>query len=265
METSWWRALDKHRGSRPRCVLLVDGTRHAVAARLTDLVGLPDVAVSPNDFWMPRGKPVKTGKEWDKGPAAEARLDRDARFVVPEVRRQLVDWWLEIVPASTPNWDVASRCKIEGREGLLLVEAKAHSNELSNAGKSKPRTVNGWKNHEQIGSAIEQAQAGFACVAGESWGVSRDGHYQLSNRFAWSWKLAALGVPVVLLYLGFLNGEDMAQDGEPFRSEGDWARALKDHARDVVDDSCWGRRLEVNGTPFRPLIRTIELPFPQNV
>ena len=63
METSWWRALDKHRGSRPRCVLLVDGTRHAVAACLTDLVGLPDIAVSPNDFWMPRGKPVKTGKE----------------------------------------------------------------------------------------------------------------------------------------------------------------------------------------------------------
>ena len=265
METSWWRALDKHRGSRPRCVLLVDGTRHAVAARLTDLVGLPDVAVSPNHFWMPRGKPVKTGKEWDKGPAAEARLDRDARFVAPEVRRQLFDWWLEIVPANTPNWDVASRCKIEGREGLLLVEAKAHSNELSNAGKPKPRTVNGWKNHEQIGSAIEQAQAGLGCVAGESWGLSRDSHSQLSNRFAWSWKLAAIGVPVVLLYLGFLNAEDMAQDGEPFRLEGDWARALKDHARGVVDDSCWGRRLEVNGTPFRPLIRTIELPFPQNV
>ena len=169
------------------------------------------------------------------------------------------------MPANTPHWDVASRCKIEGREGLLLVEAKAHSNELPNAGKPKPRTVNGWKNHEQIGSAIEQAQAGLGCVAGESWGLSRDGHYQLSNRFAWSWKLAALGVPVVLLYLGFVNAEDMAQDGEPFRSDGDWARALKDHARGVVDDSCWGRRLEVNGTPFRPLIRTIELPFPQNV
>ena len=63
------------------------------------------------------------------------------------------------------------------------MEAKAHSNELSNAGKSKPRTVNGWKNHEQIGSAIEQAQAGLGCIAGESWGLSKDGHYQLSNRF----------------------------------------------------------------------------------
>ena len=174
METSWWRALDKHRGSRPRCVLLVDGTTHDVAARLTELVDLPDVALSPTDFWMPRGKPVKTGKEWDKGPAAEARLDRDVPFVAPEVRRQLLDWWLEIAPANTPNWDVASRCKIEGREGLLLVEAKAHSNELSNAGKSKPRTVNGWKNHERIGSAIEQAKAGLGCVAGESWGLSRD-------------------------------------------------------------------------------------------
>ena len=122
METAWWQALDKKRGSRPRCVLLADGSRHAVADRLTGLVGLPDVAVSPNDFWMPCGKPVKAGKGWDKKPAAEARLDRSARFVATEIRRQLRDWWLEIVRgANTPNWDMASTCKIERREGLLLV------------------------------------------------------------------------------------------------------------------------------------------------
>ncbi len=266
METAWWHALDKCRGSRPRCVLLLDGTRHAVAARLTDLVGLPDVVVSPNDYWMPCGKPIKTGEGWDKKPAAEARLDRDAGFVAPELRRQLRDWWLEIVPrANTPNWDVATTCKTEGREGLLLVEAEAHSNELSNAGKLKPPTENGRKNHERIGSAIEQANTGLGRVAGGSWGLSRDDRYQLANRFAWSWKLALLRVPVVLLYLGFLNAEDMAQDGATFRSEGDWACALKDYARGAVDDSCWGRRLEVNSMPFRPLIRAIELPFPPNL
>ena len=252
METEWWHDLDKRRGSRPRCVLLVDGTRRAVAARLTDLVGLPEVAVSPNDFWMPRGKPIKTGKGWDKEPVAEARLDRSAEFVAPEVRRKLRDWWLEIVRgANTPNWDLATTCTIEGREGLLLVEAKAHSNELSNAGKPEPPTENGWKNHERIGQAIEQANAGLGRVTARPWGLSRDSHYQLANRFAWSWKLAQLGVPVVLLYLGFLNAEDMEQDGAPFRSVGDWARALKNHARSVVDESFWGRRLEVNGTPKR--------------
>lgn len=267
METAWWRTLGAHnRGSRPRCVLLIDGTRHAVAARLTDLVGLPEVAISANDFWMPRGKPVRTGWGWDKRPAAEARLDYDAGFVGPEVRRQLREWWLVVMSgAATPNWDVASTCKIEGREGLLLVEAKAHSNELSGAGKSKPSTENGWKNHERIGSAIRQANDGLGRVTRGTWGLSRDSRYQLANRFAWSWKLTRLGVPVVLLYLGFLNAEDMASDGAPFRSEDDWVRALKDHARGVVDDSCWGNRLEVAGTPFRPLIRATDLPFMLNL
>ena len=46
METAWWQALGKdNRGSRPRCVLLADGSRQEVAVRLTDLVGLADVTV----------------------------------------------------------------------------------------------------------------------------------------------------------------------------------------------------------------------------
>ena len=141
------------------------------------------------------------------------------------------------------------------------MEAKAHSNELSDAGKSKPKTDNGWKNHARIGSAIEQANAGLRRVAGETWGLSRDERYQLANRFAWSWKLASLGVPVVLIYLGFLNAEDMARDGVLFRSKSDWARTLKDHARGAADDDCWGRQLMVNGASLRPLIRAIEVPF----
>ena len=266
METAWWRVLDKKRGSRPRCVLLVDGTRHAVAARFTDLVGLPDVAVLPDDLWMPYGKPVKTGKGWDKRPAAETRLDRDDGFVAPTVQKQLLDWWLEVVPrANTPNWDVASTCKIEGKKGLLLVEAKAHSEELLATGKKKPSTPNGRKNHQRIGAAINQANTGLGLATGGSWGLSRDDRYQLANRFAWSWKLVMLGVPVVMIYLGFLNAQEMAADGAPFRSAGGWVRALNDHAQGVVDDSCWETRMEVNGTPFWPLMRTIDLPFTPNV
>ena len=262
METAWWRVLEKDRGSRPRSVLLADGTRHDVADLLTNLVGVPDVTVSANDLWMPCGKPVWTGKGWNKRPAVEARLDRDVGFLSAKARRQLRHWWLQVPRrANTPNWDLASTCKIEGRNGLVLVEAKAHSNELSDAGKSIPRSENGWKNHEQIGSAIEQARAGFRRDVGGSWRLARDSHYQLSNRFAWSWKLTLLGVPVVLVYLGLLNAEDMATDNTLFRSEDDWARAMKDHSRGVVDDLCWGKRLVLNGMPFRPLIRALEVPF----
>lgn len=260
--------MDKKRGSRPRCVLLGDGPRHAVAARFTDLVGLPDVVVSPNHFWMPYGKPVKRGERWDDTPADEARIDRDDRFVARAVQKQLPVWWLEhVTKANTPNWDVASTCNIEGKQGLLLVEAKAHRTELSADGKQlKPNASRkSRENHERIGMAINEANAGLGHATGVSWGLSRDDRYQLANRFAWSWKLAMLGVPVVLIYLGFLNAQEMEEDGDLFRSEGGWVRTLNGHAQGVVGDSCWETRIRINGTPFWPLMRTIDLPFTPTV
>ena len=68
-------------------------------------------------------------------------------------------------------------------------------------------------------------------MAGGDWMLSRDHHYQLSNRFAWSWKPASIGVPVVLLYLGFLNAQGTVGDGRLFPSGAEWTYALKDHAR----------------------------------
>lgn len=35
--------------------------------------------------------------------------------------------------------------------------------------------------------------------------LSRDAFYQISNRMAWGWRLASLGVPVTVLYLGFVK------------------------------------------------------------
>jgi len=41
------------------------------------------------------------------------------------------------------------------------------------------------------------------------WQLSRDSLYQLANRFAWAWKIASLGVPVALVYLGFIAADQM--------------------------------------------------------
>lgn len=104
---------------------------------------------------------------------------------MPGLQQQLRDWWLAVPKrANTPNWDLASTCRIEGRQGLLLVEAKAHTKELSYDGKRTPDTENGRRNRKRIGSAIEEANADLEHVTGESWGISRDACYQLSNRFA---------------------------------------------------------------------------------
>ena len=262
MHGSWQDALGKdNRGSRPRCIEFVSGTKEEVTTNLTHLVGLEEVKVAEDDFWMPHGKPVIAGSGWNISPAKEARVDRSERLVPSiVVRTKLINWWLAVRRgANTPNWDLASTCMIEGRKGLLLVEAKAHSNELSTTGKPPPSSANSEKNHEKIGSAIMEANADLERLTGSVWRLSRDSHYQLSNRFAWSWKLASLQMPVVLVYLGFLNAYDMFQDGALFGSESDWSQAVFSHACGVVDEAIWGRRIDVNGTPFWPVVRATEV------
>ena len=74
----WLSQLERNRkrGSRPRCILVMDGGREEVAGRRTRLVGLEsDVIIGVGDRWMPFGKPVqREDNSWDKIPAQEARL-----------------------------------------------------------------------------------------------------------------------------------------------------------------------------------------------
>ncbi len=268
---TWNKQLGKDwRGSRPRCVLFMDGDREEVAKRLIELVGLPDVVVSSNDKWMPYSKPVRKGDgSWDKTPADESRLRKADGLIPAEAQKQLQNWWLAVQRGNpnTPNWDIASTCNINGKRGLILVEAKAHAKELNSKGKSLSRKAseNSRKNHEQIFGAIAEANRKFQSEIGGDWNISRDSHYQLSNRFAWSWKLASLGVPVVLVYLGFLNADEMWDQGQPFHSQSEWECVLQDHCQSIVDNACWEQRLCFNDTPFIPVIRACDQPFdPKN-
>ncbi len=258
----WWNQLGKdRRGSRPRCVLLTDGNRGEVARRLTQIVNCSGVVVSPDDCWMPYGKPVKTDDVWDKTPALEAELDKTGNLLPPDIRSELQSWWLAVRGrgrgAKTPTWDIASTCSIDGKPGLLLVEAKAHLQEIREEDKCGAAT----ENRQRIGQSIDEANRNLASLTGNPWSLSRDSHYQLANRFAWSWKLTSLGVPVVLVYLGFLNAEDMTDQGPLIRSLDDWTQAVHHYGEGGVDNSCWDKRLNVGGTTFLPLIRAYNQPF----
>ena len=266
---NWWQQLDKKRGSRPRCILLTDGRRAEVAARLTHLVAIPEVVISPAERWLPGGKPVlRENGQWDDTPAQEARAG-ELVSLLPfskarqgEVKKEVLDWWLarRRGRVNTPNWDLASACHIKGQPGLLLVEAKAHSEEL------RPKRDRCYSknpaNRERIHQAIEQANAALTKATGNPWHLSPDHHYQLSNRFAWAWRLADLGVPVVLLYLGFRNAQEMiSADTELFQSAEQWATAVREYGAGVVDNACWGQGLDIGGTPLLPLLRVIDQPF----
>jgi hypothetical protein len=178
----------------------------------------------------------------------EAQLPQAPRILAPELGRQLSEWWLptDRQEAKTPNFDIASTCSVDGRPGLLLVEAKAHDQELikeasgRRLGADSPEERKA--SHGPIGDAINLAREGFEQATGLKWRISRDSHYQMSNRFAWSWKLTQLGIPVVLVYLGFLNAHDMESNGRrPFSDYESWATLVRSHSDALFPSEVWDR------------------------
>lgn len=248
------------RGSKPRCHVMTHGATSEVAARLTELIS-PWATLSPTDRWMPQG--------FER--LEEAQLNHAPRLLEPEICQQLARWWLPAgrEDAMTPNFDIASTCTICGLDGLLLVEAKAHAKELENerTGRRLRKDASDGRraSHRTIGEAIEGARQGLSVATSLPWRISRDSHYQMSNRFAWAWKLAALGKPVILVYLGFLRAYEMKDLGEPFADHGNWEALVKAHSAHLFPSAVWNQCWSVNGVPIIPLIRSLELPFDREV
>lgn len=244
-------------GSKPRCHWLTHGTRERVANRLTGLVK-PWGTVLARDRWMPDGF---------------CRIEEAQLHTVPELLSQedcdkLRDWWLEVPRgANTPNWDIASTCTVNGVKGIHLVEAKAHNEELNKerVGKSlSPNSSdNSKRNHERIGQAIDRANNGLAEQTGHRWALARDHHYQMSNRFAWAWKLTELGYPVILVYLGFLRAEEMQKGRKqhPLNSHAEWDDIVRSHSQPLVPGEVWNQQWSVNGQPFVPRIYSLEMAY----
>lgn len=262
---TWIDALpaNRRRGSYPRCLLLMQGSRETAAERLTTLVGMAGVSVSADDCWMPTGIPVLVAPgKWDLAPAQEAKLGEDEGFLSPAHRQQVTDWWLEVVAkANTPNWDVASTCRIGGKPGLVLVEAKAHAAELSSAAKPRPSTPNGEKNDRRTRAAMAEANDALNRIL-PGWRLSCDTHYQMTNRFAWAWKLASIGVPVVLVYLGFTRAAEMADRGDPFADGTSWEKTVREHSAGIAPPSVWDSPMRVGDASIACCIRSTELSLP---
>jgi len=223
---------------------------------LTDLQSLLSpvpVTIPPDAAFMPRGY----------AEPEEARLERFGPQLWPDspAWESLQDWWLiHRRGANTPNWDIATSCDIEGRPGLVLVEAKANWPELGLAGKriADEASPNSVANHERIGAAIDEARAAWQRID-PAVAISRDTHYQLSNRLAFTWKLATLGIPVVLVYLGFTGDEGIRDAGAPFANDADWRKAFAEYAADVVPAGLLERRLEFDATPVWLAVRSREV------
>ena len=238
-----------YRGSRKHILDWADLEQDAFLSSLNELLHPTGAVVGPSDLWMPRG--------YDR--PKEAKLHASyATFLSKALRRQLSDWWLvHKRGANVPNWDLVATCSIGGRRGLLLVEAKAHENELSPAGKGLRANAsdNSRENHEQIGRAIVEARVALdRIVPGVR--ISRDSHYQLSNRVAFAWKLASLGVSSILMYLGFIGDGGIEDVGPHFKSETHWRETVWDYMKPVLPSDFVERPIPCGAATMQLIMRS---------
>jgi hypothetical protein len=217
---------------------------------LLDLVRGVEVRVTRDSRWMPLGyqEPAEArleefGPGWNRLSPAWEDLQR---------------WWLAHPKgANTPNWDIALGCEIGSQPALLLVEAKAHEAELSSQGKTapNPQSDKSKANHEQIARAIDLARAGWS-AAGHELQISRDTHYQLSNRLAFLWKLAQADIPTVLVYLGFTGDDEFMPGLVPFRDHQHWVDTFTAHAQAVMPRTIIENCLHLGPAPTWLLVRS---------
>ena len=238
---------NQRKGSKPRCHWLTHGAPGQVANRLNKLAE-PWGFVSSDDHWMPQG--------YDE--IEEAQLHRAPKLLPLRNCKTLGEWWLEVQSndSQTPNWDIASTCTVDGRKGMLLVEAKAHTQEL----KVRDPVAGHLRNRTRIAKCIEETNAELADQTGLNWKLSHDHRYQMANRFAWSRKLADLGYPVILVYLGFLKAEEMrkGRNQTPFDSHDEWKSLVEAHSEPLFPAGVWDHQWIIHGQPFVPRICSIK-------
>lgn len=248
------------RGSRKHVLDWLE--QPAFAVQMQELVAPAPVHIDTTSKWMPRSREF----------AKEARLDKFGPSVAPDksVWMHLKAWWLaHFRCANTPNWDLAMWCTVEERPGLILVEAKANTLELKVEGKPifENAAQNTRDNHEQIRRAILEGRDGLRRAAGDTAiQIDIEKHYQLSNRLAFAWKLASLGVPTVLVYLGFTGDEGIRDVGPPFADDADWRRCFHEHAAGIIPPALFDdRRLLVGATPLWLQLRSRAVIEPSSI
>jgi hypothetical protein len=238
----------KYRGSRKH---ILDWTnRPDFTSKFTALLSPIPVKITTASKWMPQG--IQDPKE--------TRIETFGPKCIPShpAWTELKDWWLiHQRGANTPNWDIAVCCKIEGRPGFVLAEAKANRAELKDEGKKLSETAsrNSRENHQQIGRAIGEACAGWQLIDSRV-NISHESHYQLANRLAYTWKLGMFGFPIVLVYLGFIGDEGIRDVGDPFADEEDWNQAFSQHAHDIIPIELFDKRIDLGPAPIWLVIRS---------
>jgi hypothetical protein len=125
-------------------------------------------------------------------------------FLPPKTQMQLLEKWKNYWPqgGQSQSWDAVLCCwpvipDSEKKEEWIIVEAKAHLNELESSSKA------GDESKEKIASAFEATQKRFNIQTQNSW---FEKYYQLANRLAFINFLLDNDIQGSILNIYFING-----------------------------------------------------------
>jgi hypothetical protein len=192
----------------------------------------------------------------------ESRLfDAGSLFLGGARKDKMRRWWLAY-DGNIPNWDLIIQAVSSDGPALVLVEAKAHIGEFDR--KSKPlgrrddpeaqaRTD---ANHLQIQQAIAEASSALSKVHPDI-SIACDRHYQLSNRIAMAWKLASLGIPNALVFLGFIGDREISVEGEYFADGEHWHVAFADYLAGIFPRRLLETDIDAGAASFRLLSKSL--------
>jgi len=281
--------LDTRNGSRRRILELTSAPNAVVAEILSGLIkGYGTVGAG--DVWSPNGK---------RAPAP-VRLGETTGFLKnPEHKTALREWWVSDgpvlnraltqrqtggreggKPTRLPAFDLVSTYSPVNDEihnsaiqqsrnsAILVISAAAHIGELNSDHahqREKPALP-------QIRKALAEASSGWNALLEKRAGdygyklshrvkLSTDAHYRLSCNFAVAWKLAQLGVPTILCYLGFLDALELAEDGRLiFGNRAMWVKCVFEKTSKPVPEEIWDATFEVpGGAPVTVLRKSLSI------
>jgi hypothetical protein len=212
------------------------------------------LSIADNTNWMP--------KSWAE-PDESKLFDPISPFLAENHKAELRGWWLvHAGNANIPNWDLIVAATATSGPALVLVEAKAHTSEFDSKPKSlairetpeAQRRTN--ENHERIGHAIDEASRALSRThSGIS--ISRDVCYQLSNRIAMAWKLAFMGIPNTLVFLGFTGDREIAKERKFFADDTHWQHAFAAYSSSCFPSKLLDQDILSGLTSFRVIARSL--------
>ncbi|MDD2423226.1 MAG: hypothetical protein PHT37_01700 [Candidatus Cloacimonetes bacterium] len=249
------------KGSQLRCLLFAGLGKEKIQEQLLKIINQKnkdkiDVCFPENEdfIYYPQGLQNQTEIQLDK-----VKIPIKGSTAYCDVINQ---WWLAI-SRKTPTWDFVCTANIDGRQGLILIEAKAHKGELVKE-LDPSHAKDGSLNRSKIEQALDSINIQYG------YKLSADDYYQLSNRIAWSMKLASEGIPVILIYLGCLNTVDMSitKNDYLFDTTNKWVDLVRDYSQNI-DFSDWEKTISAEkmkdnedstkAENFYPIIRSLDI------